>query len=155
VYLGCKLPVAVDSAVALLQPVRVPGNLPVEQTVAMGLQIDSLAGSIRGQQDPHRIQLWRLLEHRLDALPLRLILAAVKQGDALRRYPGTEQSLVQPPWGIAVLGENDHTFIGPGSRLDDWVKPLAEGRQLRFRPVLGVPRPSAEALQQVPLMCAQ
>ena len=44
------LAVAVDAAHALLQPVRVPGNVVVEQDVAE-LEVDALAGRLGGHED--------------------------------------------------------------------------------------------------------
>ena len=55
IHLGRVLAMPVDPAVALLQPVGVPRDLPVQQPVAVGLQVDPLAGGVGREQDPHRI----------------------------------------------------------------------------------------------------
>ena len=49
------LAVAVDPADPLLQPGRVERDVEVHQPVAVGLQVDALAGGVGGDQDPDRL----------------------------------------------------------------------------------------------------
>ena len=52
---GLSLPVAVDPADPLLQPGRVERDVEVDQPVAVGLQVDALAGGVGGHQHPNRL----------------------------------------------------------------------------------------------------
>ena len=52
---GLRLAVAVDPADPLLQPGRVERDVEVDQPVAVGLQVDALAGGVGGDQDPNRL----------------------------------------------------------------------------------------------------
>ena len=47
------LAVTVDAADALLEPVGVERDVEVDQSVAVVLQVDALAGGVGGEQDPH------------------------------------------------------------------------------------------------------
>ena len=62
------LAVTVDAADALLEPVGVERDVEVDQSVAVMLQIDALAGSIGGEQDPHLRLGGVLVEPRTDQL---------------------------------------------------------------------------------------
>ena len=48
------LPVTIDAAVALLHPVRIPGDLVVNEARTVILQINPLGRRICGDQNPHR-----------------------------------------------------------------------------------------------------
>ena len=64
-----RLKFAVDSAVALFEPGRVPGNVVVEQVEAVTLEIQALAGRVGRQQDPDRIDGGVGVEGFFDLLP--------------------------------------------------------------------------------------
>src|SRR5205807_9611654 len=53
VDLGGPLAMTVDTPVALLQAIGIPGDFVVNEAATMALQVDALAGGIRCQQDPH------------------------------------------------------------------------------------------------------
>ena len=55
IHFGGVLPMPVDPAIALFQPVGVPRNLPVQQPMAMGLKVDPLTGGVGRQQESTRI----------------------------------------------------------------------------------------------------
>ena len=79
------LPVAVDAADALLQPGRVERDVEVHQPVAVGLQVDALAGGVGGEQDAHRL-LGRVLgELRADVLAVLGLGRALDHGQRARR----------------------------------------------------------------------
>ena len=86
VHLGGGLAVTVDAAVALLQAIRVPGDLPVQQPVAVVLQVDALAGGVGREQDAQRVEVEVVLEDGFDVLAFVLVLAAVELGDAARPH---------------------------------------------------------------------
>ena len=65
------LAVPVDAAVALLQPVGVPGQLVVDDDVAAVLQVQALSGGVGGQQ--HRAR-------RAGELPQDLLPAGQRHG---------------------------------------------------------------------------
>ncbi len=50
-----RLQLAVDPAVALLKPRRVPRQIEVDEVVAAGLQVDALARGVGADQDAHRL----------------------------------------------------------------------------------------------------
>ena len=68
------LPVAVDAAVALLQPRRVPGTVVVQQIAGGTVQVESFGRGVRRDQYAYRRR--RIVERRLDVLAVRLVHAA-------------------------------------------------------------------------------
>ena len=52
--LGGRLELAVDAAVALLDAPGVPGQVEMEKVRAVGLEVQTLAGRVSGQQDAQR-----------------------------------------------------------------------------------------------------
>jgi len=67
---GCQnerrllLTMAVNAAVALLHDVRIPGNLDVDQVIAVVLEVYAFGGGIGGQQDADGRNVRRSLERR-------------------------------------------------------------------------------------------
>ena len=51
-HLRGGLELAVDAAVALLQAARVPREVEVKEVVAVGLEVEALAGGVGGDEDP-------------------------------------------------------------------------------------------------------
>ena len=76
VDLGAGLELAVDPAVALLHPARVPGDVDVEEVVAMRLEVQALAGRVGGDQDADGVELRVGVEGPLDLLALGLRASA-------------------------------------------------------------------------------
>ena len=144
------LAVAVNAAVALLHPVRVPGDLEVHQAVAVVLQVDALGSGVGGQQDAHEALCGAGLERGLDALALRVVHAAVQRQQALAGgQPLRRQDLLQPVLGGPVLGEEDHPLVGPlAVRLDDVAQPGDQGARLAVAPRRGFVGPGGHLLQQ-------
>ena len=135
------LAVPVDAAVALLQAVRVPGDLEVDHAGAVVLEVDALGGGVGGQQDADGTPLGVGLERRLDPLPVLRVHAAVHrhQPVAAGEPLGGEDAL-QPVLGGPVLGEDDDPLVGPLAAGPDVLvepadQPLGLGVELRRWPV--------------------
>jgi hypothetical protein len=77
------LELAVDTAVALLHPARVPGHAEVEEVPAVSLEVEALAGCVGGDQDTERILLRVRREGSLDFLALGRRGRPVIDGDSL------------------------------------------------------------------------
>ena len=63
-----RLELAVDAAVALLEPGRVPGDVVVEEVGAVLLEVQALAGRVGGEQDPDGVVGGVGVERLLDLL---------------------------------------------------------------------------------------
>ena len=109
--LGPLLAVAVDPALALLQPVRVPGQVVVEHGVEMVLEVDPLRQAVGGDQDP-LLRAGQLL----DLLPALL----VAQGTRDRAHVGAGQQLAE------LVGE----VVGGVDEAAEDDRPVAVGEQL-------------------------
>ena len=116
-HLGSALQGAVDAAVALLHPPRVPGHVEVEQIPAVVLQVHPLAGRIGGDQDAQWVQLRRAVEAALEGFPFLIADAAVEGGDALTLPVAAGDQrfnlLLQPALGVGVLGEDQQPLAVP------------------------------------------
>ena len=82
-HLVGRLKLPVDPPVALLDSAGVPGKVEVEEIGAVGLEVQSLAGRVRGQQDSERIPGRRGVEAALDLLAARPAGQPVNHLDAL------------------------------------------------------------------------
>jgi hypothetical protein len=82
-HLRRALAVAVDAAVALLQAVGVPGDLVVDEAVAVALEVDAFAGGVGGEQDADGRVLGVELESGFDALAVIGVLRAVEEFQAV------------------------------------------------------------------------
>ena len=78
-----RLQLAVDAAVALLHAAGIPGNVEVEQVPAMGLQVQALAGGVRGDENSQRMLGGLTVKGLLDGFSLIDWRGAVIDGDAL------------------------------------------------------------------------
>jgi len=154
---GVRLAVAVDTAVALLQPGRVPRDLPVEHPPAVQLEVDALRGGVGGHQDPHRRPGWTGLELGLRALTVVGVHAPVEGGDPLAPVaaePVGEEEVDQPLLGVPVLSEDDDPLVvppasrGPAGGLE----PLEEHVGPRVAAVAARLDPAAEAVEDVLLL---
>ena len=81
------LELAVDAAVPLLQPARVPRHVEMEEVPAVGLEVQALAGGVGGDEDAHRVLPRIGGEGTLDLLALGGRRRPVVDGDP-RRWPG-------------------------------------------------------------------
>ncbi len=155
---GVGLAVAVDPAVALLEPRRVPRDLPVQHPPAVALQVDAFGGGVGGHQDPHRRAGRVGLELGLGALPVVGVHAAVEGGDAGRP--------LSPPKPLVSRRSISHFWVSrysvkmmtrssfqppPGSR-----QTSREPRQQRagasVGPVAALLGPAAELVEEAPFL---
>ena len=88
------LSVAVDAAVALLQPRRIPGAVVVQQVAGGAVQVQPFARRVRGDEHPHRRR--RIVERGLDMLPVALVHAAGAEQCAHRRQGASLRSAPAP-----------------------------------------------------------
>ena len=63
-----RLELAVDAAVALLDPAWVPGQVEVEEVGAVGLEVEAFAGGVGGEQDAQGVLRGVGVEAALDLL---------------------------------------------------------------------------------------
>ena len=112
------LPVAVDPAVALLDPDQRPRQVVVDEVVALAVHVHPLGGHVAGEQDPHRLV--REGEALDDLLLLDVGEPAVHDVDLAR--PGEpeplRQHLVQPLESGDALGEDDRADRAAGPDAD-------------------------------------
>ena len=112
------LELAVDAAVALLHPARVPGDVEVEEVPAVRLEVEAFARGVRGDQDAERVFRRICVEGRLDGLALVGGRGAVKDRDAVSRAVSVRdhrvELLVEIALRVVVFGEDDHARVVPG-----------------------------------------
>ncbi|MBS1223300.1 MAG: hypothetical protein H6R23_2920, partial [Proteobacteria bacterium] len=115
-----RLQLAVDAAVALFHPARIPGHVHVEQIPALSLQVQPFAGGVGSDQNPYRMVARIGVEGALDRLAFLGRGRAVIDGDAfpgaVAPGDGAVQLLAQIALGVVVLGEQDHPRLGPARR---------------------------------------
>ena len=132
-----SLPVPVDTAVALFEAVRVPGDLEVDHPGAVVLKVDAFGSGVGGQQDADGTVLGVGLEGRLDPLPVLRVHAAVHRHEAVAAgEPLRSQNTLEPVLGVPVLGEDDDSLVAPGTVGTDVLvepadQPLGLGVELR------------------------
>ena len=94
----------VDAAEALLDPVRVPGQVVVDHQVRAALQVDPLARRVVGEQEPHR----RVVVEGGDrGAPPVARNAAVDHRHALRLARAGTDPVREILERVARLGEDD------------------------------------------------
>ncbi|OPZ41968.1 MAG: hypothetical protein BWY94_02263 [Actinobacteria bacterium ADurb.BinA094] len=108
-----RLPVAIQTAVALLQLGRVPRAVVVQQVAGRALQVEALGGGVGAEQYADRLR--RVVERPFDQVALSLVHAAVEREDALCLV-----TLAQPPGDVVerglVLGEHHQALVvAPGA----------------------------------------
>ena len=94
-----RLAVAVDAADALLEPVRVERDVEVDQSVAVVLEVDALAGGVGGEQDPHGRLGGVLVESGTDQLAGLGVGAALDDLDAFVLVALLAQDVADPAQG--------------------------------------------------------
>ena len=118
------LELAIDAAVALFEPRRVPGQIEVDEVVAAGLKVQPLARGVGADEDPHG----RLIEGRVEGdLDSVALLEARLAGED--KYSPIEvdaaaaslekpllQPIDEPSTCVVPLGEEDEPPIPPGVR---------------------------------------
>jgi len=103
-----RLELAVDAAVALFEPRRIPGQIDMDEVMATQLEIYSLARGIGADQDAQRVLGWVRIETALQFLPADDRRRAGEAGDPLVGPQVVErlcQPLFQPSAGVFVFGE--------------------------------------------------
>ncbi len=117
-----RLELSVDAAIPLLHATGVPRHVEVKQVPAMSLEVDALAGRVRGDQDANRVLLGVRVECLLDFLAfLRWCWAVIDRNPLVcsvavrdRRF----ELLPQIPFRVVVFGEDDDSRVVPlGARL--------------------------------------
>jgi hypothetical protein len=115
-----RLQFAVDAAIALLQPRRVPRQIDMDQVVAAGLQIDALASGVGADQDTQRFGRRFGVEGELDRLAAVCSGDAGEDADPLVGAIGVIERLLQPALqpapGILPFSEKDQPPVVPSSR---------------------------------------
>ena len=116
--LGARLQFPVDPAVALLHPARVPGHVEMEEVGAMGLEVQSLAGRVGGDQDAEGM-LGRVgVEGELDGFALVMRCRTVEDRDPVVGAVGPvdrgRELLMEIALGVVVFGEDDDSRVVPG-----------------------------------------
>ena len=104
-----RLADAVDAAEALLQAVRIPGQVVVDHQVG-ALQVDAFASGVGRDQDLHFLV---VRECFLRLAPLLAAHAAVDDDDRLGPPEQGADPLGQVVQGVAVLGEDDELAAVP------------------------------------------
>ena len=108
-----RLAVAVEPAVALLQPRRVPRAVVVQQVAGGAVQIEALGGGVGGDEDTHLRG--RVVERRLDVLATRLVHAFRSAGPEQREHSIGRVAVAQASGEVVerglVLGEDDQAFV--------------------------------------------
>ncbi len=154
VYFGGALAVAINTPVALLKPVGVPGNFVVDEASAVVLQVYPLGGGVRGEQDAHLCVPGIGLEGGLDGLALFGAHAAVQRQQASGRcQPLAFQQIVQPLLGGTVFGKDNHAPARPhAARFDRLVQPGNEPGRLAIGAHTRAGGPGAHLCEQVPFL---
>ena len=114
-FRGLKL--AINAAVALLQPRRIPGQIEVDQVGAPSLQVDALARGVGADQDTKGFLGGVSIEGSLHLLAAILAGGAGEDADALVDAVGIGERLVetlfQPAPRVLPFGEDDEAAIIP------------------------------------------
>ena len=120
---------AVDAAEALLDPVRVPGQVVVDHQVG-ALEVDALAGRVGREQD---LDLGVVPERLLRLHPLLAAHAAVDDDDRLRAAEQRRDAALEVVQRVAVLGEEDELLARRWDGRGDRPRAVRRGRW-RSRP---------------------
>ena len=116
-HLFRRLKLAVDAAVALLQPRRIPGQIEVDEVGAPSLQVDALARGVGADQDTQGLLRGVGVEGGLHLLAAILAGGAGEDADALVDAVGIGErfleALFQPAPRVLPFGEDDQPAIVP------------------------------------------
>jgi hypothetical protein len=116
------LELAIDAAVTLFDAARVPGQVEMEEVRAVRLEVQALAGRIRGEQDAQRVLRGVGVEPALDLLASAAAREAVDYLDALFGAIAALNRLFEDRFQIAlralaVFGKDQDTAVVPLRRL--------------------------------------
>jgi HB1, ASXL, restriction endonuclease HTH domain len=119
---GGWLELAIDAAVALFDAARVPGQVEMEEVRAMRLEVQALAGRVRGEQDAQRVLRGVGVEPALDLLASGAAREAVDHLDTLFGAVAALNRLLEDRFQIAlralaVFGKDQDAAVVPLRRL--------------------------------------
>jgi hypothetical protein len=151
VHFRRALAVAVDAAVALLQAVGIPGDLVVDEAVAVALEVDAFAGGVGGEQDADGRVLGVELESGFDALAVIGVLRAVEEFQAVAFLEAAGgQVVMEPLLGVAVFGEDNDALLVPTAVGPDHVfEPFQKLVRLAVELGGGALRPAGEVVENL------
>ena len=137
-HLGRRLQLAVDAAVALLDPAGVPRQVEVEEVGAVGLEVQALAGGVGGEQDAQRVDGGVGVEPALGLLAAGTLGQPVDDLDALVGAVGARDGLLEDGpevalRALAVLRKDEDAAAVPARR--PAARRFAERRQLGAHPL--------------------
>ena len=154
-HLFCRLQLAVDAAVALLDAAGVPGQVEVEQVGAVRLEIQSLARRVRGKKDAQRFARRIGVETALDFLAFGPDGLTVDGLDTLFGQVCARDGLLQHLTQIAfraddVLGEDQHPPFVPARAVgtEVFVDPRDQVASLEVNAAAGVVRDFVHTVQE-------
>lgn len=107
------LAMPVNATVALFHHVRIPGNLDVNEVVAVVLEVYALGRRIGGEQDADLRNIRRGLERGGDLGSFFGIKTAVKLGEPFTTATVVRENLKQPTVRGAILGKQNHACAIP------------------------------------------
>ena len=114
---GRGLEFAVDTAVALFEAARVPGDIEVDEVVAMSLEVETFAGGVGADQDADGRFLRRQVEGAFDRLAFFRAGGAVEDLDAggvgFGAADGGLEHVDEVTLRVVPLGEDDEAASGP------------------------------------------
>jgi hypothetical protein len=118
------LELAIDAAVTLFDAARVPGQVEMEEIRAVRLEVQALAGRVRGEQDTQRVLRGVGVEPALDLLASGAAREAVDHLDtlvgavaALNRLRLLEDRFQIALRALAVFGKDQDAAVVPLRRL--------------------------------------
>jgi hypothetical protein len=104
---------AVDPSDPLLKPVRIEGDVVVDNATALFLEVDSLACCVGREQNADRVAMRGSLEGRFQVLAVGVVHLAIEQPKPIAAEPAGIQEAGEPYLGIDVFSEDDNALITP------------------------------------------
>ena len=124
-----RLELAIDAAVALLQPGGVPRQIEMNEVGAIGLKVDALPGGIGADEDAQRLDVRIGVEGPFDLFSSIRSRRASEHANAIVGAIRVRHRLAQPPFQptprVLVFREDDETPAIP----------VLAGEKVRFDPV--------------------
>ena len=107
------LSVPVNTAIALLQAVRVPRDFVVDEPIAVVLKVQSFCGSIRGEENAHWTDFRGGLKRRFDLFPRMQVHPAIHGHQPVTACESVlGENFHEPVLCRPVFGEDDDPFAG-------------------------------------------
>src|SRR5208337_1747247 len=138
---------AVDATEALLQAVRIPGQVVVDHKVS-ALQVDSLAGCVGGEED---LDFLVMRERLLGLAPILAADAAMNDDDCLGPSNECSYAFGKIVQGVAMLGEDDELAPMPVGVEHRRVVLQEPGQLIPLAIGSGLPYTQSDALQVLEL----